>query len=132
MRCSSRTVVLAVALPCLLGGCHEPGSAAARAADAFAGDVAGSHWRAACSTLAASTLSELESSQGKACPAALPGQHLPDAAGAARTRQFGRMAQVRVVRDTLFLTRSRTGWKVLAAGCTRQGDRPYSCVLQGG
>jgi hypothetical protein len=44
---------------------------------------------------------------------------------------WGDAAQVRLSGDTLFLTRTSTGWKVAAAGCTPNGDLPYTCRLEG-
>ena len=34
--------------------------------------------------------------------------------------------------DTVFLAVFPGGWRVVAAGCTPHGDRPYDCVVQGG
>ena len=44
---------------------------------------------------------------------------------------WGDEAQVRLSGDTLFLTRTGAGWKVVAAGCTPNGDLPYECSLEG-
>jgi hypothetical protein len=44
---------------------------------------------------------------------------------------WGDEAQVRLSGDTLFLTRTSAGWKVVAAGCTANGDLPYVCRLEG-
>jgi hypothetical protein len=32
----------------------------------------------------------------------------------------------------VFLAAFPGGWRVVAAGCTPRGDRPYDCTLQGG
>jgi hypothetical protein len=40
-------------------------------------------------------------------------------------------AQVRTRGDTLFLTRLSDGWRVNAAGCQEQGDKPYDCDVEG-
>ena len=40
-------------------------------------------------------------------------------------------AQVRAGADTLFLVRLSGGWRVNAAGCRPQGDRPYDCDVEG-
>jgi hypothetical protein len=44
---------------------------------------------------------------------------------------WGDEAQVRLSDDTLFLTHTSAGWKVVAAGCTPNGDLPYECRLEG-
>ena len=36
------------------------------------------------------------------------------------------------VRDTVFLATFPGGWRVVAAGCTPRGDRPYDCTVAGG
>jgi hypothetical protein len=40
-------------------------------------------------------------------------------------------AQVRAGTETLFLVRLATGWRVNAAGCRPQTDRPYDCDVAG-
>jgi hypothetical protein len=35
-------------------------------------------------------------------------------------------------RDTVFLSRFPTGWKVTAAGCVPRPGRPYQCAVKGG
>jgi uncharacterized protein YhdP len=43
---------------------------------------------------------------------------------------WGEEAQVRLGDDTLFLTRTADGWRVMAGACRAQGaDEPYSCRL---
>ena len=44
---------------------------------------------------------------------------------------WGGDAQVRLGADTLFLTRTDTGWKVTAAGCESRGEAPYDCEVDG-
>jgi hypothetical protein len=48
------------------------------------------------------------------------------------TDVYGQWAKVRLDDDTVFLAVFSDGWKVVAAGCQPQGDRPYDCTLQGG
>jgi hypothetical protein len=45
---------------------------------------------------------------------------------------YGQRAQVRLSGDTVFLAVFPDGWRVVAAGCTARGEKPYDCVLQGG
>ena len=87
---------------------------------------------AACRYLAPATRSELEQSAGKPCPAALPEEDLPRSGAVLGSTAYGTMAQVRLSGDTMFLSRFRGGWKVMAAGCSPKPGRPYDCTLQGG
>jgi hypothetical protein len=42
------------------------------------------------------------------------------------------MGEVRYAGETAFLVHLRSGWRVMAAGCTPQsGDRPYDCKVKG-
>ncbi|MET8040642.1 hypothetical protein ABZU25_07220 [Micromonospora sp. NPDC005215] len=45
---------------------------------------------------------------------------------------YGQQAQVRLDGDTVLLAVFPGGWRVVAAGCTDRGDKPYDWVLQGG
>ena len=42
---------------------------------------------------------------------------------------WGDAAQVRVGADVVFLRRYPHGWRVSAAGCTRQTAGPYDCTV---
>lgn len=44
---------------------------------------------------------------------------------------WGGDAQVRLTGDTVFLTETRSGWRVTAAACTPRGERPYDCEVEG-
>ena len=44
---------------------------------------------------------------------------------------WGGDAQVRLSGDTVFLTRTSTGWKVAAAACTPTAAGPYDCEVEG-
>jgi hypothetical protein len=63
------------------------------------------------------------------CPQAVGDLDLPGAGPVRRVEVWSDRAQVRTPADTLFLTRVAAGWRVNAAGCTEQGDRPYDCEL---
>ena len=86
----------------------------------------------ACAVLAPDTAAELEESAGKPCAQAILDEDLPTPAALTRTAVYGQWAQVRLTDDTIFLGVFPGGWRVVAAGCTSQGDRPYDCTLQGG
>ena len=44
----------------------------------------------------------------------------------------GQWARVRLSDDTVFLGMFAGGWRVVAAGCTPRGERPYDCTVAGG
>ncbi|MFD7631866.1 hypothetical protein ACFV7Q_38685 [Streptomyces sp. NPDC059851] len=105
--------------------------AAGRAGLAFAQALAaGDHLRA-CGLLAPSTRRQLEQDERQDCPQALAAEQLPVAGGLRDVRAYGRQAMARMTGDTLFLSQFADGWKVVAAGCTPQRDRPYECLVKG-
>lgn len=117
-----------------LAGCAGQGSVedrpAADAAEHFARDV-GSDPPAACGLLAPQTRVKLEDEHGP-CVQALPGSKVPHDAGSVReVKVYGKDAVAHLERDTVFLARFDDGWRVTAAGCTPNGDRPYDCDVEG-
>jgi hypothetical protein len=44
---------------------------------------------------------------------------------------WGGEAQVSLDGDTVFLTETSAGWRVVAAACQSQGDAPYECEVEG-
>jgi hypothetical protein len=82
---------------------------------------------ARCSLLAPATVAALE----REGPCAAATGAAPQGGQVLDTAVWGDEAQVRLSGDTLFLTRTGAGWKVVAAGCTPDGDRPYVCLLEG-
>jgi hypothetical protein len=125
-------------LPCLvvlasLASCGSPAdSDASEAARTFHESVARADGLRACAALSARTRSELEQSGGKPCPAAVLEESLPPLGEPVQTRVYGTAAQVGSTGDTVFLSRFDQGWKVTAAGCTRQPTGLYDCQIQGG
>jgi hypothetical protein len=85
---------------------------------------------ARCALLAPAALSALESTQSAPC-AETVGRLASSGGQVQRTEVWGDEAQVRLSDDTLFLTRTSAGWKVVAAGCTSGGDLPYKCRVEG-
>jgi hypothetical protein len=85
---------------------------------------------ARCQMLAPATAWALEAQRAESCVQAMAQLSLPRGAVQGST-VWGDQAQVRLVGDTVFLTRTSTGWKVTAAGCRSQGDAPYACRLEG-
>ena len=128
-RWAARWPAVVLLLP--LAGCGSLQAPAEHVADRFNAALAASDWATGCRLLAPQTKAELEQSAGTACPAALAGEGLPNAGAAEAFDGFGRMAQVRYRRDTVFLAELRSGWKVTAAGCTPVTGRPYDCRLNG-
>ena len=113
------------------GGAQD--DAATEAAETYVDALAQDDGAAACSVLAPSTRSELEHSSGMACAEAILDEAVTDVGARVNVVAYGTMAQVRFAQDTVFLTRFRAGWRVLAAACTPPEARgPYDCHLQGG
>jgi hypothetical protein len=88
--------------------------------------------QAACAVLGPETAAEIVQSAGQACPQAILDEDLPDPGVVTAAAVWGQQAQVRTSTDTLFLAVFPGGWRVVAAGCTPRGDRPYDCTVQGG
>ncbi|MGR4879885.1 hypothetical protein ACIPUC_10685 [Streptomyces sp. LARHCF249] len=122
-------VLLGVLSGCGAAAAHVDG--ARDAGRAFEQSLASGDYRAACALLAPETRSQLEDDEKQTCAKALEGQDLP--AGAVDGAEvYGRQALVRASGETLFLSRFTGGWRVVAAGCTPRGDKPYDCVVKGG
>jgi hypothetical protein len=82
-----------------------------------------------CALLAPATVAALEHDESAPCAEAL--EQLDLSGGQlVSSAVWGENAQVRLTGDTLFLTRTDTGWKVAAAGCTPHGEAPYLCRLE--
>lgn len=118
-----------------LTGCTGQGSVegdpAADTAERFARAVTADS-ATACALLAPQTRVELEGEDGP-CAQSLPGREVPDDAGSVReVKVYGKDAVAYLERDTVFLARFDDGWRVTAAGCTPNGDRPYDCDVKGG
>jgi hypothetical protein len=74
---------------------------------------------------------ELEGGGGT-CAQALPQRDVPEDPGTVReVKVYGKDAVAYLERDTVFLARFDDGWRVTAAGCTPNGDRPCDCDVEG-
>ena len=124
--CTSAALVLgAVALSGCAAAEHPE---VARVATAFE-DVSGDP-ESRCELLAPAALEQLEQTSGSPCATAL--EELPLAGGeVSAVEVWGGDAQVRLEGDTVFLTRTAAGWRVVAAACTPREGRPYDCVVEG-
>jgi hypothetical protein len=131
-----RILIICVVVAAALGtaGCGAPRerqAAAVTVASRLLQAVRGGDGSGACGLLAPATRASLEESAGQACPAAILDEDLPAPQGSPASRVFGQWAQVRYRDDALFLAVFPGGWRVVAAGCTPRGERPYDCKLQG-
>ncbi|GAB3520462.1 outer membrane protein assembly factor BamD [Arthrobacter monumenti] len=134
MRYAFRGVVLIIALMALAGcSAFNPGTAKAeKTAEVFHAHLADSEYGAACRMLTATTLETLEDDDVGTCAAKLRELAIGPAGSVESSGAYGRNAQVVLSQDTVFLTLSGQEWKVIAAGCTSRGERPYDCAVEGG
>ena len=84
-----------------------------------------------CDLLAPGTLAALMEAESASCAEAI--ERVPLGSGEVTEVQvWGEEAQAKLSDDTLFLTRTTSGWRVMAAACTPQGpERPYDCQVEG-
>jgi hypothetical protein len=118
----------------VLTGCAsvgDRGDAAAAVALRMLTAVQNDDGAGACAALAPDTLAELEESAGQPCAEAILDEDLPQPGEVSESQVYGQWAQVRLTGDTVFLGVFPGGWRVVAAGCTPRGERPYDCDLQG-
>ncbi|MFD9564218.1 hypothetical protein [Streptomyces sp. NPDC059994] len=128
-------VMVAGAVAVVLCGCGAPAArleGARQAGRAFEQAIAHANYPRACGLLAPQTRQQLEEDQHQPCVAALRGEDLAAAGEVRGTQVYGRQALLLLRKDTLFLSQFEDGWKVVTAGCTPQGDKPYRCSLKGG
>jgi hypothetical protein len=119
-------------LAAALSGCSTtPGRAAQQSATEFTRAVAASHGAAACALLAPGAQSEIEQSSGQGCAKAVLSEHLPRPGPVVSSAEFGTMSRVVFAHDVMFLAEFRSGWRVLAAGCSPVPGHPYDCTLKG-
>jgi hypothetical protein len=83
-----------------------------------------------CDLLAPATLAAFEQSESAPCTEAIA--DVPLQGGDVESVEiWGGDAQVQLAGDTVFLTETSAGWRVTAAACTPQGERPYDCEVAG-
>jgi hypothetical protein len=125
-----RTALVAAAL--LLTGCSSGhGDDVEQTVDDFGAAWEAQDGAAVCDLLAPVTQEEVESSTGMACAEGVLELDVPPPGGVTDVQVFATAAQVRAETDTVFLSQYDGGWRVLAAGCEPQGERPYDCELKG-
>jgi hypothetical protein len=111
----------------LLTGCGSLSDDEVReSAEEFARGDAG----ARCELLAPATLASLAEEESSPCEEAIG--DVPLGSGDLMSVAiWGEEAQAKLSDDTLFLTRTSSGWRVMAAACRSQGqDMPYECRLE--
>ena len=110
----------------LLGGCSSSREADVEQVATTFTDPAGDP-EARCDLLAPTTRAALEESAP--CTEAI--DELPlDTGEVASVEIWGGDAQVTLAGDTVFLTETSAGWKVIAAGCRPQREKPYDCEVE--
>ncbi|MEW1955478.1 hypothetical protein [Terrabacter sp. NPDC080008] len=88
---------------------------------------------AACELLAPQTAQRLQD-DGGSCPKGLQSAKPPAPGEATRVTVAMNSAQVRMGDQAVFLARFDSGWRVTAAGCTRESSDdavPYRCAVEG-
>jgi hypothetical protein len=115
----------------MLCGCGVDDAAVEQAASAFGSALAAGDLSRACELLAPATRATLEYQQPQPCPQALLGDNL-HSGPIGQVEVWGGQARAHAGSDTWFLTRTRQGWRIAAAGCVPQGDNvPYLCKVSG-
>lgn len=133
--CAAPLLAPLLAATLLLTGCGGAGGRTAEVRDAavaFREGLRTENAAATCALLAPATRDTLESSEGKPCVAVIAGEELPVAGPVRGVDVYGNQGRTVFDGDTLFLSRFPDGWKIVAAGCTPDPGRPYTCVVEGG
>ncbi|RZU53669.1 hypothetical protein EV385_5602 [Krasilnikovia cinnamomea] len=112
-------------------GCAER-DGAATAVQYLSAAVTAGDGAAACEVLAPETRAAVTESAGVSCPEAIIDAGLTPLGAVHSVAVYGQWARVVTDHDTVFLAAFGSGWKVVAAGCRSQGERPYDCRVQGG
>ena len=83
---------------------------------------------ARCDLLLPTAREQLEQDAQSSCADAITDLPL-DGGDVAGVEVRGGDAQVRVGRDTVFLSKTPGGWRIAAAACTPRTERPYDCEV---
>jgi uncharacterized protein YceK len=129
----SRFLIVPVGVLLALTGCSSVGDrsdAASAVAVRLLTAVADRDGATACATLAPDTAKAV--AENDPCAEAILDERLPPPGTVEKTAVYGQWAQVGLSDDTVFLAAFPGGWRVVAAGCTPQGNRPYDCAVQAG
>jgi hypothetical protein len=85
--------------------------------------------QARCDLLIPDTAKRLEEQLGKSCAEGI-GDVPVEGGDVVDVQVWGGNALVRLGRDTVFLSKAATGWRVAAAVCTPQAQGPYDCEVE--
>jgi hypothetical protein len=111
--------------------CAPDAASASSAAQGFHRAVGASDWSAACALLQPKTREKIAEQDSGSCEAGLEALQLPEAGPLMKTEAYGREALVEFDNDAVFVAVSASGWQITAAGCSPQGESPYSCEVGG-
>ena len=132
-----RTAAVAVLSGLALAACGSSQEVAVEdAARGFAEALASDDPERACTSVAPSTVVELEMSTGQACARALQAQDVVVLDEVGSVQRYGRQASVEVQSstgetDTWFLSRFDGRWLLVAASCRPRPELPYDCDVDG-
>jgi len=121
-----------------LAGCGSPEADSAHDAAVRFANAAAQDPRQACALLAPRTRDKVSEDGDGDCAAGLKAAGLPSAAdtpGPKRVEVAGHTARVALAGQAIFLSLFNDGWKVTAAGCSRESTNdnvPYRCDVEGG
>lgn len=113
-----------------VSGCSPDTAAAADQAREFHRLLETSDLQGACGLLQTNAQESTASGEGT-CEQGLESLELPGAGTVLETHVYGRSASVVFDNDTVFLTAATSGWQVTGAGCTPEGEAPYTCEIGG-
>jgi hypothetical protein len=85
--------------------------------------------QARCDLLMPQAEKQLEEQLGKSCAEGIGDVPL-QGGDVTEVQVWGGDAQVRLSGDTVFLSKTATGWRVAAAVCTPQAQGPYDCEVE--
>jgi hypothetical protein len=125
MRCSAAVFVAAAVATSGCASLEQP--EVERVAAEFARPGADPVQR--CALLVPAAVLALEHDEQAPCAEALGQVELPGGEVVA-SQVWGDNAQVRLTGDTVFLTSTGQGWRVVAAGCRSPGEGPYLCRVE--
>ena len=132
-RASIRVAVTAALSAVVLAGCSSGNEDdVTQVAEQLHARLAEDDGLAACDLLADDVQEELAEAGGSSCAVAVAAAGIPDSGRVVDVHVYGTAAQVRYDDDVVFLAELDDGWRVTAAGCTPEADRPYDCTIQGG
>ena len=127
--CRSGALLAAGAVVLLVSGCSSAERPEVERVAAQFEDASGDP-EARCELLMPRTVEQIEQDAEAPCAEAIG--DLPLEGGeVVGVEVWGGEAQVRMSGDTVFLTRSSSGWRIAAAVCSPRPEGPYDCQVEG-